>query len=164
MKKRFDQWFVQKSDAPFIQFIRYGFVGGVAFLADFSTLMLLTHYSAINTIVANSIAFSLGLTINYLLSTYWVFSVHAKQSKITEFLLFAIIGLIGLGLNDLVLYALITPLALNLPIAKIGATMVVFFWNFFARKLLLFSSSAQTTHKTDTSPDETPQNPHNLSL
>ncbi|MDQ1297454.1 MAG: hypothetical protein QG611_1436, partial [Bacteroidota bacterium] len=90
-----------KTDNTFIQLIRYTFVGGLAFIIDFGTLFILTEYLNIHYLISAGIAFILGLTINYLISTIWVFSIRSFNNQSLEFLLFAFIGIAGLGLNEL---------------------------------------------------------------
>ena len=52
---------------------------------------------------------------------------------------FAIIGVIGLIFNELIMYAGTDILHLHYMVSKLISTAIVFFWNFFARKFLLFN-------------------------
>lgn len=131
--------FKGKTNNPLVQLFRYTFVGGLAFLVDFGTLFSLTEFAHIHYLVSAGIAFVFGLTINYFLSVLWVFSHHAMKSRLLEFLLFAIIGLIGLGLTELLLWIFTDILVIHYLLSKIITTIIVYFWNFFVRKLMLFN-------------------------
>ena len=127
-----------KTDNTFFQLIRYTFVGGLAFLVDFGTLYLLTDFFHLHYLISAGIAFILGLITNYLFSIRWVFTTRNIRSKKIEFLIFAIIGLAGLGLNELFLWIFTDLLGIYYLLSKILTTILVYLWNFFARKFILF--------------------------
>ena len=127
-----------KSQDTLFQLIRYGFVGGVAFVADYGSLYAFTEWLGIQYLVSAALAFIIGLTVNYILSNLIVFSTHRLNNRWLEFVIFAIIGVIGLGLNELIMYCACELIGLHYMIAKLISTALVFFWNFFARKLTLF--------------------------
>jgi len=128
-----------ETDSTIIQLFRYVFVGGLAFVVDFGSLIGLTELAGIPYLGSAAIAFLLGLLTNYLLSIAWVFSRRSVGSAWTEFVVFAIIGVVGLGMNELILWGLTGGLGLWYPLSKLVSTAVVFGWNFGARKLALFS-------------------------
>ncbi|WP_024298382.1 GtrA family protein [Methylomicrobium lacus] len=121
------------------QFICYFIVGGVAFSADFSMLFLLKEFAGFYYVVAASCGFGVGVLINYLLSVYWVFDYRAVDNRYVEFLLFGLIGVIGLILNAAIIYLLTEKMAVFYLYSKIIATAVIFLFNFTARKILLFT-------------------------
>lgn len=121
-----------------IQLLRYTAVGGAAFAVDFGSLFWLTEFGGLHYLLSAAFAFCLGLVTNYLLSVAWVFPRRSLSSRGLEFLLFGLIGLAGLGLNEMVLWALTEGAGFHYLLSKAGAAVVVFLWNFFARKLSLF--------------------------
>lgn len=129
-----------KNKALFIQLMRYAVVGGVAFVVDYGSLWLLTELAGFHHLVSAAIAFVLGLTCNYLISTAWVFGESKLASRWVEFTAFAFIGIVGLGLNELIIYLCTDICGLHYMLSKIISTALVFFWNFFARRFLLFKS------------------------
>ncbi|MCX6252920.1 MAG: GtrA family protein [Bacteroidia bacterium] len=131
--------FKEKTDSTLLQLFRYTFVGGFAFLIDFGTLFFLTEFFHINYLVSAGIAFIFGLTINYFLSVKWVFSSRAMENRWWEFLLFTLIGLVGLVLNEFFLWILTDIMLIYYLLSKIITTIIVYFWNFFARKVILFN-------------------------
>ena len=126
------------SQATIFQLIRYGFVGGVAFVADYASLYIFTEWLGVQYLVSAAIAFIIGLTFNYILSNLIVFTTHRLNNRWLEFSIFAIIGVIGLGLNEFIMYCACEMIGMHYMIAKLISTALVFFWNFFARKLTLF--------------------------
>lgn len=131
------------SQETLFQLIRYGFVGGVAFVADYCSLYAFTEWCGIQYLVSAALAFVIGLTVNYILSNLIVFTTHRLTNRWLEFAVFAIIGVIGLGLNELIMYCATDLLGLHYMISKLISTALVFFWNFFARKLTLFYKQSQ---------------------
>ena len=141
MKEWLDKLFKAPTESTFIQLFRYGFVGGLAFLVDYGTLVLLTESAGLHYLLAATISFILGLITNYLLSITWVFNQHKLNNRWVEFLLFAFIGVVGLGLNDAIMFLCTERCGIHYTLSKIIATAIVFFWNFLARKLILFKQN-----------------------
>lgn len=131
--------FKGEANSTLMQLFRYTFVGGFAFLVDFGTLFILTEYFNIYYLVSAGIAFLFGLIINYFLSVKWVFNNRVMENVMLEFILFSVIGLIGLALNELFLYILTDIFLIYYLVSKLITTFIVYFWNFFARKLILFN-------------------------
>lgn len=139
VKKLFEYLFLRPTEDTLVQLFRYVFVGGTAFVADFGSLYLLTEYAGLHYLVSATIAFVIGLAVNYLLSTLWVFQARKVRNPYMEFLFFALIGVVGLGLNALIMYVFTDLLAVYYLLSKIISTFLVFMWNFLARKYLLFN-------------------------
>jgi putative flippase GtrA len=131
--------FKGKTDNTLLQLFRYTFVGGFAFLIDFGTLYILTEYFAVHYLISAAIAFILGLITNYVISVKWVFNSRILKNRWLEFFLFTLIGLVGLGLNELFLWILTDIFLIYYLLSKIITTVIVYLWNFFARKFLLFN-------------------------
>lgn len=126
------------SDKLYIQLLRYVLVGGGAFIVDFLTLWAFTELFDVYYLVSAAIAFPIGLAVNYFLSTLWIFNRHTLRSKWAEVLIFSVIGLIGLGLNELFMFILTEVVHIFYLVSKIGATILVFAWNFVMKKTILF--------------------------
>lgn len=139
MKRLLNCLFSEPTNNILIQLFRYGFVGGIAFLVDYGTLFLLTEYAGVSYLVSGAIAFVAGLVVNYLLSISWVFNQNRNKKIAKEFLFFTIIGVVGLLFNELIMYVATDLCHLHYMLSKIISTVIVFFWNFFARKVLLFN-------------------------
>jgi len=126
------------TDSTLVQFFRYSVVGGGAFVIDFSSLYVLTEYAGIYYLTSAAIAFLLGLLASYLLSIVWVFNRRTVERRWVEFGVFALIGVVGLGLNELFIWFFTEHFHLYYMISKLVATGLVLIWNFAARKFLLF--------------------------
>lgn len=131
--------FVDSTKSVYIQFLRYGFAASVSLAIDFGLLIILKEYAYAHYLLAATISFIAGLLTNYFLSNLWVFNSSKLSSKRREFLIFTIIGLIGLGLTDLLLWILTSIIGLYYVLSKSIATVIVYFWNFGARKKILFN-------------------------
>jgi putative flippase GtrA len=110
----------------------------VAFSTDFGTLALLTEAARLHYLFSAGISFLLGTSASYLLSVRWVFPVRRYASRRVEYALFVVVGTVGLGLNELLLWAFTEGLGIYYLASKMIAACLIFFWNFAARKLLLF--------------------------
>ncbi|HHZ06300.1 MAG TPA: GtrA family protein [Clostridiales bacterium] len=148
------KFFVGDTNNTFIQFFRYCFVGGLAFVVDYGLMTLLAEKCGINAIVASTISFVAGLAVNYILSTFWIFKNSKIKNRFAEFLAFALIGVIGLGINAAIIwffqYVLAEQMILGswisadryYLIGKLVSTVIVFVWNFCGRKFILFDRNS----------------------
>jgi putative flippase GtrA len=127
-----------KSDLVLIQFARYTVVGAIACFVDIALLFAITHYLHMNYLISAAIGFCAGISVNYVLCTLWVFPNRTMGNRLFEFLLFLAIGLIGLGINQLAMWFLTERMSFHYLFSKTNAVAIVFFWNFFARKIALF--------------------------
>ena len=138
MTRSFESLFVSKTDNTLRQLLRYTFVGGIAFLVDFSFLFLLTEYLKIHYLVSAALAFVAGLGTNYILSVSWVFASRKVGNRLVEFAAFAAIGVIGLVFNEIFIWFFTEVVRLHYLVSKCISTVAVYLWNFFARKRMLF--------------------------
>jgi putative flippase GtrA len=123
----------------FLQFFRYLFVGGIATIVDGGILFILTDFAHIYHLISAAIAFIFGLLANFYLSKLLVF----KGSKVNlslsaEFMGCAVVGTIGLIFTELILILFTDFFAIHYMISKIIATVIVFLWNYVARKKLIY--------------------------
>jgi putative flippase GtrA len=120
-----------------VQLLRYVVVGAAAAIVDTSVLLFLAHKLGVHYQVAGIIGFCGGLLTNYALARIWVFP-DRRHAPWKEFSLFAIIGVVGVGLNALILRVGVDGLHATLVVAKITSLVMVFLWNFGARRVLVF--------------------------
>ena len=119
------------------ELLRYLAVSGVALAVDTAGLLLAANF--VHYLWAATFGFLLGATTSYLLSVRWVFR-HRRLAAFprTEFAAFAGVGGVGLGVNNLAIYAAVEHAGLGLLAAKAVAALLTFSFNFVLRKWGLF--------------------------
>ena len=122
-----------KTTNLFIQFFRYTLVGGLAFVVDLVLLFVLTEYAHWHYLVSATL-------VNYILSTQWIFRSSKIKNKKIEFILFGLIGVIGLGLNNVLLYFFTDLIGLYYMLSKLITAVLVYAWNFLGRRYFLFNA------------------------
>ena len=118
------------------QILKFGVVGGTAFLIDYGIFTILSQFLSVHYLIASVISFSVSVIYNYILSIKWVFDVTKKQTS-KEFIIFIILSVIGLGLNSFILYVCVDLIHIHELIGKIIATAIVMVYNFITRKIFI---------------------------
>lgn len=119
------------------QFLKFGVVGVIAFFIDYGVVMLLSVGIGLDPVVSAAISFTVSVVFNYVASMRFVFTHREDLSKRREFVIFVILSVIGLLINEAIMYVGIQALgksALAITITKVIATAVVMVWNFLSRK------------------------------
>ncbi|MBO4352811.1 MAG: GtrA family protein [Eggerthellaceae bacterium] len=119
------------------QFMKFGVVGFIAFLIDYGLLAFCTEILHINYLISATIGFTVSVVFNYLASMRYVFAHKEDMSRRREFIIFVILSVIGLIINNACLWAGVELLGWHYLIGKIGATAIVMIWNFVTRKIFL---------------------------
>lgn len=117
------------------QILKFGVVGGIAFVIDYGILFLLAKVIGLNELISAAISFIVSLTFNYFLSTKWVF--EAKKQTPKEVIIFVLLSVVGLGINEVLIYLGTKKLGIDVMIVKLFATAIVMVYNFITRKLIL---------------------------
>lgn len=130
------------------RFIRFLTVGVVGTLLDFTLLTLLKR-AGLPTLPANTLSFTAGLINNFTWNRLWTFRENAADWR-KQLVQFTFISLIGLALNNLIVLALEALLGTFLgPLAwvpaKLLATALVVFWNYFANRKWTFSQTSEVS-------------------
>lgn len=149
------------------RFAKFLVVGSVGFIIDFGTLTFLVEVvdlpglvsnnsqfsETLGLVIANTISFSLAVLSNFTLNRYWTYPESRGKRKRVQLPQFSVVSVIGLILSNTIL-ALTTPifnwLISTIPFlqgsvsgympAKILATIVVLFWNFFINRYWTYSN------------------------
>lgn len=149
--------FVTGTSNTFIQFFRSLFVGGIATVVDMAVLIMFRELVHLPEDICAVFGFIVGLAVNYIISTFWVFSKAKVKNRTLDFIGFAVIGIIGLGLTQLIIapfaeegifgkgflvsnavFGGLLPTDKYYIIGKLLAVVIVYMWNFFARKFILY--------------------------
>jgi putative flippase GtrA len=108
-----------------VQFIRSAVVSVIAVVVNFGGSYIFKEKLGWYYLLSATLSFFLGVLVNYYLSVKWVFAHRQLQSKHAEFFIFVVITTVGLVKTDYWT-------------ALVVATVIVFFWNFLARKKVLY--------------------------
>lgn len=139
------------------QILRFGVVGGLSFLIDFVITLIVSNVSrsvfgaSVETAAAvgGLFGFCISLIFNYIMSMKFVFERKDDMDRRKEFIIFLLLSLIGLGLNELILYSGVSLCSGVIPAiveqypsivtagVKIIATGIVMVYNFVSRKIFL---------------------------
>jgi putative flippase GtrA len=130
---------VNKIASHLSQLTRYGIIGLVALFFDYSVLVILTEYAHINHLLSATAGFFVGLLVNYGLATRYVFKKGKLNNKKLEFIIYSVIGGGGLLFTIGLIWLLTDFLSIHYTISKAVAVGIVFLWNFYARKYILFN-------------------------
>ena len=117
--------------------INFGLVGVVATAIEYVLLIILKEIFKIDVLSASGIAFTISLVFNYILSIKYVFIDKKEMSKTKEMTGFFITALIGLGINQLMMYILVNMVNIYYLFAKVVSTGTVMIWNFVSRHMFL---------------------------
>ena len=138
------------------QILKFGVVGGLSFVIDFIITLIVSYVCrllgmdvATAATVGGLFGFCISLIFNYLMSMRFVFERRDDLDRKKEFAIFAFLSLIGLGINELILYfgvivcdKTVPQLVTEYPSyvtagVKMVATGVVMVYNFISRKMTL---------------------------
>ena len=117
------------------QLFKFGIVGGTAFIIDYSILFLLAKVIGLNELISAAISFVISLTFNYVASIKWVFEDKKQTPK--EVIIFVLLSVVGLGINELLIYIGSIKMNIDVMIVKLFATVIVMIYNFITRKLII---------------------------
>lgn len=118
------------------QILKFGLVGGTAFVIDYVLLYVCTEFLHIHYLISSIISFTVSVIFNYILSIKWVFDVKKKQD-VKDFVIFIILSVIGLGINSLIMYIMVEKFEVYYMLSKIVSTAVVMVYNFITRKIFV---------------------------
>lgn len=118
----------------------YFFVGGVSFLVNFGVFLTFVHLLGLHWIIGNIAGFIGGTLMNYVLSVRFVFESKNIWRRDIEVCLTFMASALGVALETILIHLGHDVANLNLNISKMGAALVVFFWNYGARRFLIFGA------------------------
>jgi len=120
------------------KFVKFGIVGFSGVLVDFGFTFLCKEIFKIPKYVANAIGFTIAASSNYFLNRIWTFHSHNPEVAV-EYSKFICISLIGLGINTLILWTLVSRYKKNFYLSKLFAIAIVTVWNFFINTIFTFT-------------------------
>ena len=122
----------------FLKLLKYCIVGFSGMLIDFGLTYLLKEKIKTNKYVASSLGFIAAATSNFYFNKFWTFQDISENISV-EFVSFLTIGLLGLIINNAVIYLLTERYKNNFYLSKFVAIVTVTFWNFIMNYLFTFN-------------------------
>ena len=149
----FKKLFIHKTHNSVVQLFRSVISGMSSTFIDVISLALFVFFFKFNVSVATALAFIIGISVNYILNSFWVFSADNLNSRIKEITEFIFVSAIGLLLNMLIInifdrylskfkiFGNLIPPDKYYLVGKVLVAMIVFLWNFFARKYIIYNEN-----------------------
>ncbi len=122
----------------FRTFILYGLIGGFCAALDFATYTLLCHFDILPYLWANVISIHCGIICSFFLNRGVNFKV--KDKAWLRFLSFYAVGLIGLGISELMLYLMVDVAGWNEILCKLISIVVVALVQYFLNRFITFKT------------------------
>ncbi|WP_241738927.1 GtrA family protein [Pontibacter beigongshangensis] len=117
--------------------MKFGLVGLSGTALDFGVTHLAKEKLLWNKYMANTMGFVIAVTNNFFLNRYWTFHNHDQEVG-WQFSKFMSVALLGLVFHTLLLYLFSDKARINFYQSKLGATIIVFVWNFFLNYFFTF--------------------------
>jgi putative flippase GtrA len=152
-------WLFARSNRKEVKrFAKFAIVGAAGSVTDLILLNLLVQFVGLRPVVANVFSFAAAVIQNFSLNRKWTFPESRERQATTQLAQFAVVSLLGLGLNTLILgvvdHLLIDywvgwvgdpklGFTLSYNFAKLFAIGVVLFWNFGANRLWTYRGLAK---------------------
>lgn len=126
------------TDKIFIdRFIRFCIVGGSGLVVDFGITFLCKEILKFNKYAANSTGFVCAATSNFILNRVWTFA-SSDPDIVGQYIRFVGFALVGLLINNSIIWLLNGRGKLNFYLVKLIATAVVTIWNFSMNYIFTF--------------------------
>ena len=120
------------------KFLKFGVVGFSGIFVDFGVTYVFKEKLNVHKYVANSLGFIMATISNYLLNRYWTFNT-GQGAQFSQFGKFFGIAIIGLVLNNLLIYLFNDKLKIHFYVSKAFAIVIVSVWNFLGNYLYTFA-------------------------
>lgn len=154
--------FARDNRKEVIRFLKFAVVGTIGAVIDFGTLNLLIQIGGLPKVLANACSFTAAVISNFVWNRVWVYPETRRDPLTKQFIQFFFVNVAGLAINTGIFYGsdqwllgeagvfagTIGRAALSVGMshfdfayngAKVLATAVVLFWNFFVNRFWTFS-------------------------
>ena len=128
--------FIRSNHKELARFVKFAIVGTIGAVIDFSILNLMHKVFHWSLLASNSLSFTCAVLSNFTWNRLWTFPESRERPIRTQLAQFALVNVIGLGINNLVLVNLAALFSQFIPdpfdynLAKAIAIIIVLFWNF----------------------------------
>lgn len=123
------------------RFIKFAIVGAIGMVVDLTVLTFSREVLGLPLSVAVAVGFTVAVISNFTWNRLWTFPESRQRPIAGQLAQFAIVNIIGLGINELIvlglhpLFQMATQDPLAYLAAKVIAIGVVLFWNYFANRI-----------------------------
>lgn len=137
---------VARANKPEVKrFVKFAIVGFSGLIVDYTILNILAHLLNVESWLAIAIAFVVAATSNFIWNRFWVYPESREHSIWKHFPTFLIVNVVGLGINELILFFFEMPIEqmvgsaiLGLNLTKGIAAVIVMVWNFLVNRFVTF--------------------------
>ena len=119
-----------------LQYAKFAVVGITSLMIDYGVLVFLTENTAfgLDYFQASAFSYTTSIFVNYILSMKYVFHGKEDMGRMKEASIFFILSLIGLFLNQMVMWFTVECLGIYYAAAKLLSTLMVTNYNYISRK------------------------------
>lgn len=119
-----------------LQYAKFAAVGITSLMVDYGVMVFLTENTAfgLDYFKASAFSYTISIFVNYILSMKYVFHGREDMSRMKEASIFFVLSLIGLFLNQVVMWVAVDCLGIYYVAAKLLSTLMVTNYNFISRK------------------------------
>lgn len=131
---------VKENRAEVVRFLKFGVVGTIGAVVDFSVLNLCIQAFGMEKWMANTFSFSAAVVSNFVWNRLWTFPESRQRPLASQLGQFVLVNVIGLGINQAIFLSLDHYVfgdwgKWGYNLAKAIAIGVVLFWNFGVNRL-----------------------------
>ena len=119
------------------QILKFGVVGGIAFLIDYAVLFVCEEFLKLGVLWSAGIAFTISEKVTVVINSVIVFDVNKENDSKKNFIIFIVLSIVGLILTEVIMWIGTDLIHINYLIVKIVATAIVMVFNFVTRKMFL---------------------------
>lgn len=122
------------------EIIKFVINGGVSFVVDYGILYILTEFCGVYYLISAAVSFTASVIVNYIICVLWVFE-GAKNTNNRAKFIFILSSVVGLALNQILMWLFVSKFGIYYMFAKIIATILVMFWNYVAKRKALVNNN-----------------------
>lgn len=125
-----------KNNALVLQYAKFAIVGIISVMVDYVFMVFLAENSAfgLDYFQASAFSYTLSVFVNYILSMKYVFQGRDDMGKVKEASIFFMLSLVGLFLNQMIMWMAVELFGIYYVAAKLLSTLLVTNYNFISRK------------------------------
>lgn len=137
---------IARANKPEVKrFVKFAIVGFSGLIVDFAALNIFAQLLNMPSWLALALAFIIAATSNFIWNRLWVYPESRRHSIWKHFPTFFIVNVVGLLINEVILFLFEMPIqnmvgsaVIGLNLTKAIAAVIVMIWNFVVNRLVTF--------------------------